>query len=195
MPTKRSHTAVVSTKEHVIVVGGESGSNPLDTVEVMDIETLVWSTAVSLPHPYLWASVTICEDHLYILGGFDRSDRSKSVLTCSLTKLLQSCSEASSDPVWYRIADDPVTDSTCAAVNGELVAIGGMDTGDKTTAAVHKYNPTNSWDVISNMPTARYRCLVVVLPTNEMMVVGGKTSYFNFTDNVVIASIPHDHTQ
>ena len=28
------------------------------------------------------------------------------------------------------------------------------------------------WDLITNMPTARYDCLVAVLPTKEMMVVG-----------------------
>ena len=40
--------------------------------------------------------------------------------------------------------------------------------------AIHKYNPTtNSWDHISNMPTTRWLSFVAVLPTNEIMVVGG----------------------
>ena len=142
-------------------------------MEVMDIQTLIWSTAASLPHPYSKASATICGDELYMLGGWGtEGDRSKSVLTCSLTKLLQSCSETSSDSVWHRIADVPVYQSTCAAVNGELVAVGGENT--ETTSAIYKYAPTtNSWDVISDIPTARYRCLVAVLPTNEMMAIGG----------------------
>ena len=124
MPTKRSHTAAITTKQHLIVVGGY---NELNTVEVMDIHTLVWSTAASLPHPYSRASATICGDQLYMLGGWDKDGRSKSVLTCSLTKLLQSCSDhdTSSDSVWHRITDVPVYLSTCAAVNGELVAVGG----------------------------------------------------------------------
>ena len=178
MPTKRSHTAVVSTKEHLIVAGGGSGWIRLDKVEVLDIETLVWSTAASLPHPYFQASATICGDQLYMLGGLDNYGHSKSVLTCSLTKLLQTCSERLPDLVWHKIADIPVYHSTCAAVNGELVAVGGvgMHTKLKTTAAVYKYNlPANSWStsVISNMPTARQLCLLAVLPTNEIMVVGG----------------------
>ena len=40
MPTKRSHTAAVTTKQHLIVAGGESQTN-LSIVEVMDIEILV----------------------------------------------------------------------------------------------------------------------------------------------------------
>ena len=192
MPSKRTHTAAVSTKQHLIVAGGKSGrSTRLDTVEVMDIQTLVWSTAASLPYPYSKASATICGDRLYMLGGFDKNGPSKSVLTCSLTELLQSCSEASPDPVWHRIADVPVYHSTCAAVNGELVAVGGEDAKHGITSAVHKYNPTtDSWDIISNMPTARYCCLVAVFPTDEMMVVGGYTStnIYSSTDKVEIAN-------
>ena len=178
MPTKRYNTAAVTTKQHLIVAGGRSGllnHLVLNTVEVMDIQTLVWSTAASLPHPYSRASATICGDHLYMLGGCDEDRWTKSVLTCSLTKLLQSCSETLSDPVWCRITDVPVYHSTCAAVNGELVAVGGLDEENKSTSAVHKYNPTtNSWDLVSNMSTARYDCLVAVLPTNKLMVVGGR---------------------
>ena len=176
MPTKRCRTAAVTTKQHLIVAGGRRGSSCLNTVEVLDIETLVWSTAASLPHPYSWASATICGGHLYMLGGFDESgDSTKSVLTCSLTELLRSCCDTPSDSVWNRIADAPVVESTCAAVDGELVAVGGQDTAkSKNTSAVYKYNMiSKSWNVITNMPTARDACLVAVLPTNEMIVVGG----------------------
>ena len=109
-----------------------------------------------------------------MLGGRNKDGHSKSVPTCSLTNLLQSCGETSPDSVWHRITNVPVYCSTCAAVNGELVAVGGLGAGSENTSAVHKYNPTtDSWDIISNMPTARRNCLVAVLPTNEMMVVGG----------------------
>ena len=111
-----------------------------------------------------------------MLGGYDESgDSTKSVLTCSLTELLRSCSETSSESVWSRIADAPVVYSTCVAVGGELVAVSGWDSAkSKNTSAVYKYNMiSKSWNVITNMPTARDACLVAVLPTNEMIVVGG----------------------
>ena len=153
---------------------GEEIKSQLITVEVMDIENQFWLTAAGLPHPYSRASATIYGDQLYMLGGLDKTTTTKSVLTCSLTKLLQSCSETISDSVWHRIADVPVCKSTCAAVNGELVAVGREDAKGKVTSAIHKYNPTtDSWNIISNMPTARGRCLVAVLPTDGVMVVGG----------------------
>ena len=71
MPSKRSDTAIVSTKQHLIVAGGKGDLTRLDTVEVMHIETLVWSTAASLPHPYSGASATICGGQLYMLGGLN----------------------------------------------------------------------------------------------------------------------------
>jgi N-acetylneuraminic acid mutarotase len=107
------------------------------------------------------------------------------VLTCSLIELLQS-SPSSSSSIWHRVADAPAYFSTCAAVNGELLAVGGCDEDVKPSSTIHKYNPTtNSWDLISNMPTARYDCLVAVLPTNEMMVVGGRIKPFELGNDII----------
>ena len=54
--------------------------------------------------------------------------------------------------------------STCAAVDRELVAVGGNNAKYKAISAVYKYNPTtDSWNVISNMPTARSVSLVAIL--------------------------------
>ena len=188
MPTKRRTTTALTSKEHLIVTGGSTGpytTNNINTVEVMDTKTLVWSTVSSLPHPYGFASATICGDHLYMLGGDGMTKtRRSSVLTCSLTELLQSSSSSSS--VWHRVADVPAYWSTCAAVNGQLLSVGGCDEGRKPTAAIHKYNQrTNTWDHFSDMPTAGYWCLVAVLPTNQMMVVGGWDSSGSINTNKV----------
>ena len=87
------------------------------------------------------------------------------------------------------IADTPVTFSSWVALHGRLLAVGGRDSDDKQTTAIHMYNPTtNSWEVISHMATPRQRCLVAVLPHNELMVVGGWTPDGK-TDTVEIAII------
>ena len=191
MPTKQRGITAVISKEHLIVAGGATGpllSDIISPVEVMDTKTLVWSTVASLPHPYTRASGTICGDQLYMLGGIDDKGKTKSVLTCLLTELLQSSSSSSSS-IWHRVADTPAYYSTCAAVNGELLAVGGCDKYHKPTAAIHKYNPTiNSWDLISNMPTDRYWSLVTVLSTNEMMVVGGEIKRWQDTEKVEVTS-------
>ena len=78
--------------------------------------------------------------------------------------------------------------STCAAVKGELFAFGGLDANNRKTSDVYAYSlTTNTWDMVSSMPTAQYDRLVAVLPNNEIMAVGGCTRFK--TDNVDIATI------
>ena len=159
------------------------------TVEVMDTKTLTWSTVASLPYPYYNASGTICGYRIFMLGGNDNKGKTKSVLTCTLTELLQSSSSSSS--IWHRVADAPAYYSTCAVVYEELLAVGGCDEVVASTGAIHKYcQATNFWDQISNMPTARWSSIVAVLPTNEMMVVGGKiiNRGLQNTDEVEVAN-------
>ena len=137
-----------------------------------------------------------------MLGGLDQNDKeSKSVFICSLAALLQSCqpqsmgaqlktlSLASRPKVWHQLAETPVTLSTCASLQGRLLAVGGKDSHNKRTTAIHMYNTTtNSWEIISHMATPRSKSLVAVLPYNELMVVGGLTAA-GYTDSVEIASI------
>ena len=203
MPTKRWLATTVSSSSSVVVAGGiGERDNDLRTVEVMDTETLQWSTASSFPHPLCSATATLCGDKLYMLGGWVQSGRSKSVFTCSLAALLQSCqpqslgglktlSLARRPKVWHRLADTPYALSRCVSLQGQLLSVGGQDSDIKREAtAVHMYNTTtDSWEVISHMATPRSRCLVAVLPHNELMVVGGYTPDGTITDSVEIATI------
>ena len=186
MPTKRWKTVAVSTPNHLVVAGGKKDNTTLlNIVEVMDIPNMEWSAVPSLPHPYSEASATICGGCIYILGGFDNTGKTKSVLASTMTELLQRKRRSTS---WRKLADAPVTRSTCATVSGVLVAVGGLDSSNRKTSAIYAYNSaTDSWDIVSNMPTAQYDRLVAILPTNEIIVVGGCTRFK--TDNVDIAKI------
>ena len=202
MPTKRYGTAAVCSGKSLVMAGGRGGDNkPLHTVEVMDTETLQWSTASSLPFTVAYASATICQDRIYLLG-YGASNEPRSVLACSMTDLLQSCQPQSLgarletltlQDVWHRVADLPVRLSSCATLCGQLLAVGGCDDSfENYTTAIHQYNPaTNSWEVISHMPTARWGTLVAVLPGNKLMVVGGYTGaqFGTGTDTVEIATL------
>ena len=182
MPTKRYGTAAVCSGKSLVVAGGSEGDGKLlYIVEVMDTKTLQWSTASSLLFALRYASATICQDRIYLLG-YGMSDEPRSVLACSMADLQQSCRPQSLgarletltlQEVWHRVADLPVHSSSCATLCGQLLAVGGCDDNSFTTA-IHQYNPaTNSWEVISHMPTGRYDTLVAVLLGNKLMVVGG----------------------
>ena len=183
MPTKRYGTAAVCSGKSLVVAGGYGMDRPLHIVEVMDTETLQWSTASSLPFALVYASATICQDRIYLLG-YDMRNEPRSVLACSMADLLQSCQLQSQrarletltlQEVWQRVADLPVRSSSCATLCGQLLAVGGCDEMiENYSTVIQQYNPaTNSWEVISHMPTARLNPLVAVLPGNKLMVVGG----------------------
>ena len=200
MPTKRSWTTVVCIGTTLIVAGGWGGDGILSTVEVMDTETQQWSTAADLPQPMYCTSATVCGDQFYMLGGFsdNHGAHTKSVFTCSVSTLLQSCVRHSQQKgadkasAWRQVADLPVKRSTCESFNGRLLAIGGkMDSQEPTTAVYMYVSTTNSWEIISHMTTVRYRCFTAVLPNNQLMALGGKIARgeSNLTDSVEIAHV------
>ena len=201
MPTKRGMTTSLCTGTVLIVAGGRGvGGRALSIVEVMDTVTHQWSTAADLPRPMYRASATICGDQLYMLGGSE-GGYVKSVYTCSVSALLQSCVPSSLEAklqrtflenkagVWRQVADLPVSHSTCESFHGRLLAVGGWMESGKDTTAVYIYNSTtNSWEIISHMTTGRRLCFTAVLPDNRLMVVGGITE-LTFTKSVELATV------
>ena len=197
--------AVACTSTSLIVAGGSGPDKERAPVEVMDTETLRWSTAASLPSPWIHATATICGDRLYIAGGFVKGGtKTKSVLTCVVSELLQSTatqhpsSEATptasglqpstdGQRVWQELAELPVYHSALVTLQGRLLAVGGCDSDKNSTSAVHQYNcATNSWNVVSRMNNERYRCFAAVLPDNTLVVAGD--GEYPYTDSVEIAS-------
>ena len=130
MPTKRYCAAAMCNGRSLIVAGGYDSSNRLATVEVLDTDTWQWSIASSLTHPFTEATISICGERLYILGGWDQSGcETRSVLSCSIPELLQSCQPqplarklrtvpANKSAIWRHVADAPHYWSSCATICG-----------------------------------------------------------------------------
>ncbi len=176
MPTARYDLAAVCRGRNVIAAGGSDGGRIVSAVEILDTELRQWSSAASLPHPMTRASITVCEDLLYLLGGLDQNgDRTLSVLTSSITELLHQQQETANQPAaWRRTADAPYYGSTAVSVGGQLLAIGGQDEHYEDTSAIVGYDPTSdSWQDMGHMATPRYATLVAVLPSNQLIAAGG----------------------
>ena len=204
MPTKRYGVCALGMKTALIVAGGRGEKYFVAKTEVFNTSTCQWSTAVDLPLPTFFGSLLeVTQDQLYMLGGYDQNIVPiKSVYTCSLNALLQSCSpqtrrahqilgQTSSPNVWRRVTDVPTLNSAYVSLHSRLLAFGGGDTHDMSTSAVHIYHSSsNSWKVISHMRTPRRQCYAAVLPNNQVIVVGGLTdsSFVTATDTVEIAT-------
>ena len=186
MPTKRYFTAAMFSGRSLIVAGGRDGRNILATVEVLDTDTRQWSIASSLTHPLTEATISICGERLYMLGGLDQTGYgTRSVLSCSIPELFQSCqtptlwqrilrtAPVNQSTIWQHVADAPHFWSSCATLCGQLVAVGGWDEALENTNTITVYNETtDSWEAMGDMPTARRWALVATL-NGKMMVVGG----------------------
>ena len=208
MPTERYGACALCTNKTLIVAGGVRPSpiiiGAVATTEVLNTATLQWSTAVDLPQPMFCGSLLqVNDDCIYVLGAYDDDiNPIKSVYTCSLNTLLQSCntqtfrkhSARSLMPpeVCRSVIDNiPAIDSSYVSLHGRVLAIGGKDSGNKPITAIHMYDlSTNSWEVVSHMTTPRRKCYAAVLPENQLIVVGGYTgSDSTKTDSVEIATL------
>ena len=176
MPTARLRPATVTTPTctHLIVAGGRTGllHNGLSTIEILDTKTHQWSSASSSPQAMDYPQMSLCAEHLYL-------SEHNTIFSCSVEELLKFCKTNSSDgsSVWTKLANIPVQHrASLTTLTGQVLAIGGKDRlGSGTpTGAIHRCDRhTNSWSVIGEMPTPRYHPLVAVLPSNELIVVGG----------------------
>ena len=198
MPTRRRGTVALSTGTHLIVAGGEvEGRANLTTVEVLNTKTCQWSAAAHLPEPKNIASATIIGDNIYVIGGQNVNGKeTNTAYMCSLKKLIKSSSDLqhynSQTIVWNRITDCPVMLSTCVSLQGQLLTVGGKVFNNTITSAVHMYNPsTNSWEIVSQTPTARYLPLAAVVSDNQLVVVGGVAEGGAMTDFIEIASVQY----
>ena len=166
MLTKRLYPAAANTPTHLVVAGGKPKLvvGCLATVEVLNTETLQWSTACGLPKAVRYPQMTTCGGCLYLAG------HEGSVFSCSLQDLLQSIKLS----VWTRLATIPVQEFTLTTLSGRVLAIGGEDSVGNPTRAIHSYDvATNSWSVIGEVPIPSSRVLTAALPSNELVVVGG----------------------
>ena len=179
MPTSRWSLAAVCRGTSLIAAGGCDGGRTLRTVEVMDTESLQWTLVNPLPHPMYLASIAVSQEKVYLLGGWDQNgDETLSVFTCSTlqTQPLDAQLEKTANQLtgWHQVADAPHYESTAVCVGEVLLAIGGESAAGEETSAIAAYNPTSdSWEDIGHMTTPRYRPLVALLPSNELIVAGG----------------------
>ena len=183
MPTARLRQASVTTPTHLIVAGGQRVflGSALSIIQILDTNTLQWSSASSSPQALQYPHMSLCGEHLYL-------SQHNTIFSCSVEELLKSCKPASTkrSAVWTKLADIPVPYwDSLTTLRGQVLAIGGRDKlgGGPPVGAIHRYNrSTNSWSVIGGMCTPCALPLVAVLPNNELIAVGGLVTEIASTD-------------
>ena len=154
MFTKRNHPITNSMQTKVIVAGGTNQQGiPVDTVEVLNTDTNLWSKVTPLPFPIAKGSAVICKDmfHIAVYQG-EKLQPEKAVLACNVNELTTSTYQ-----LWVATADLPAFFCTILSVHGHLLGIGG--TAVAKLRELYCYNATqDKWTVVSHMTTPRSSC-------------------------------------
>ena len=117
----------------------------------------------------------------YLLGGYTTECKaSKKVFSVCLDDLISQAvssqpAGASAPPtpspcIWQSLLDTPLEYSTALAFNGALLAVGG---GTYGSTAIYHYQPSSkSWIKVGDLPTERFDCTCIILPSGDLYVAG-----------------------
>ena len=187
MPTARIEASVVSAQNVLVVTGGYNGVQ-LDIVEVLTLYNKQWATAPRLPQPFYMASALVCDNQLYLAGGYVAPDvKSKSVLTCSIADLLHS-PRSRYQQVWTEAGKLPYYKCTLVSQGEVLMAVGGKGDMGEAMSDVLVYEPhSESWRRVSNLAIARNQCFAFSFSGDVLYVLGGEPK--NFSTEVMVAKV------
>lgn len=194
MSMERFNTAAAYSNGLLIVAGGFGrGWSSVPDVEILNVTTHVWSPARTLPYPIYSATAAVCNNCVYVVGGyFEKARGHFSALACpmnNLTEEFNSHGDAEASLSWHKIADVPVCRSTCISFRGKLAVAGGRLVNGLHSSSVYLYNSNaNNWTSVTDMLQARSECHVGVVNDKKIVVAGGYT-VGGLTDDVEIGNI------
>ena len=209
LPTARFYPAAFNYKSTIVVSGGiidwktdTYHSTRTNAVEVFQTKTFQWHHAEPLPAAHSDMSCVIVDDTCYLIGGVESDGYAFRRAYCtSVSNLISqvlppdhpetsSTPQASpSSPIWQVLPECPLYCFTAAELGGCLLAIGGRDSSQFPSSAVHMYSPsTNSWVRISSgdLPVPRSFAAATQLEGGEVIFAGGNTKLNSPTKTVFI---------
>ncbi|XP_065142101.1 kelch domain-containing protein 8B [Paramisgurnus dabryanus] len=167
MATNRVYCTPVLWAGRLYVLGGcrENGL-PLDSAEVLDLESQRWCELPPLPTARAGASAVAVGDQLMVMGGMDEQQ----------SPLASVEVYHPDEGKWERKTGlgQPSMGITTLEKDGKVYALGGMGADTTPQASVRIYEPTkDQWLHLTSMPTPRYGAFSF-LHGNKIYVLGGR---------------------
>ena len=114
------------------MIGGCTGEDILNSVEVFDIETQEWTFGPSMSTPRSGVKAVVYRQKIFVLGGLDGDQRLRSVECLDMTQ---------PRPVWSQAAD-MITPRDCfgaCVIDDRILVMGGF-TGNGATNKAETYS-------------------------------------------------------
>ena len=162
-----------SQNECIIVIGGVE--EPVNSEEILlnTVEVFVqgeWSIMQPLPLQCSSIKCTICDEVLYLMGGYKQGNF---VFYCKLDSFLSSL--RSTDTLW-KTSQVPLCYSSCVTFLHHLVSVGGFfhSSSSFSSSKIHAYSPlSQSWLHVGDLPIEVSLTASTIISTGELVVIGG----------------------
>ena len=187
MSTARSTPAVFSQPSCLTVVGGRDQQHTnLSDVEIFMPHTSQWHKASPAPSPLYSMTTTVINNKCFIA----EYNSTKVYQLC--VSLQQTTTDSANTPQviteWTNLCELPHVGCGLGSINRCLLAVGGGWRNPITT--ILGFSPiTNTWKTVGELPEPRCLCTTVLLPTGELLVMGGCDRSWSPTNKVWRAAI------
>ena len=183
----RGLPGVVTHMEYVIVTGGARGDDTrvaLDDIEILDwVENSQWKrVAIHLPVPLFNLQLTVCNDHLFVVGYINANlNFDNHVYKLPVTLITNSAHQLQcASTGWVELTQTTHLCSSLVTGLSSLIVVGGLDSTHTTTEDIMMYDRSiEKWKKISSLPLARFRADTIAINNNAIMVVGGCATISN----------------
>ena len=189
MSTARYKPAVFSQPSCLTVVGGaDQQRTNLSDFEIFMPHTSQWHKTTSpAPSPLYNMATTVIHNKCFIA----EYDSTKVYQLC--VSLQQTTTDSANTPQviteWTNLCELPHEGCGLGSINGCLLAVGG-GSGRNPITTILGFSPiTNTWKTVGELPEPRCLCTTVLLPTGELLVMGGWDGRGSRTNNVWRAAI------
>ena len=166
LPTKLANHSSVVHNDHLMVFGGDNGTDCIHEVQLVPPYTV--KTLSRMPEPRVYHCMEIFHDSLLIVGGTPTGRYRDSLSSVVLYDIKKN--------EWKQLAPLPYEVSTMATVRwgDNIVVIGGIKKNQKTLDTVIIYNvKTEQHHMLPAMRCKRRGCTAVVIE-NNIVVLGGR---------------------
>ena len=177
MGEKRSSPSAFSSGSALVVAGGSGTSGVLSSVEVF--KDGQWMAASSLPAAGEDMKAALSGDQCYLLQLSGR------VFCVSLLALVSEKGLSA----WVPLPTTPNRDSAAAFFGGHLLSIGGGECPIISSAIFAFIPDSQLWAYVDELPVPLMNSSAAVLPTGELIVIGGDDRDWNRSSKVFHASV------
>ena len=183
MPTARGGAVAQAIGNQIYVVGGmNSSGDSVATVEIFNAGTNSWSSVPDMATARDNPGMAAIGGKLYVFGGRTRTSSSTVDPTLSSVEIFEpgvGWSVGTPMPTGRRTMNVVVVNGEAIVMGGEKTDVGG------SFIANEGYDPaTNSWRLLTNMPTGRHGAVAGLVDDVVIVAGGGPTGGTSYTDDV-----------